>query len=39
MNATVPTQLHTPDPARLMSLDVFRGATIAAPIWFQTAPA
>src|SRR5664279_3014356 len=30
MNGTVPTQLNTPVPARLMSLDVFRGATIAA---------
>src|SRR5450759_3648609 len=30
MNATVPTHLNTPSPARLMSLDVFRGATIAA---------
>src|SRR5450759_1203726 len=30
MNGTVPTQLNTPGPARLMSLDVFRGATIAA---------
>jgi predicted acyltransferase len=32
MNASAPTQLHTPAPARLMSLDVFRGATIAAMI-------
>jgi predicted acyltransferase len=39
MNATVPTQINTPGQARLMSLDVFRGATIAAPSWFQTAPA
>ena len=30
MNGTVPTHLNTPGPARLMSLDVFRGATIAA---------
>lgn len=32
MNAAVPAQLNTPSPARLMSLDVFRGATIAAMI-------
>jgi len=30
MNAAAPTQPSTPSPARLMSLDVFRGATIAA---------
>ena len=30
MNAAAPTQINTPGPARLMSLDVFRGATIAA---------
>jgi predicted acyltransferase len=39
MNAAVPTQINTPGPARLMSLDVFRGATIAAPIRFQSATA
>ena len=32
MNASGPTQLNTPGPARLMSLDVFRGATIAGMI-------
>jgi predicted acyltransferase len=32
MIAPAPTQLNTPAPARLMSLDVFRGATIAAMI-------
>jgi predicted acyltransferase len=32
MNAPAMTQLNTPAPARLMSLDVFRGATIAAMI-------
>jgi predicted acyltransferase len=32
MNAPAPTQLNTPTPARLMSLDVFRGATIASMI-------
>jgi len=32
MNAPAPTQPNTPAPARLMSLDVFRGATIAAMI-------
>jgi predicted acyltransferase len=30
MNAAAPTPINTPTPARLMSLDVFRGATIAA---------
>jgi len=32
MNAPAPTQPDTPAPTRLMSLDVFRGATIAAMI-------
>jgi len=32
MNAAASPQLATPGPARLMSLDVFRGATIAAMI-------
>jgi predicted acyltransferase len=32
MNAAAPTPLNTPTPARLMSLDVFRGATIAGMI-------
>jgi predicted acyltransferase len=32
MNATAPTQLDSPGPARLMSLDVFRRAIIAAMI-------
>ena len=32
MNAAAPLPINTPDPARLMSLDVFRGATIAAMI-------
>jgi predicted acyltransferase len=32
MNAAAPTPLNTRAPARLMSLDVFRGATIAAMI-------
>ena len=32
MNAATPTPLNTPTPARLMSLDVFRGATIAGMI-------
>ncbi len=32
MNASAPAQLNTPSPARLISLDVFRGATIAAMI-------
>ena len=30
MNTAAPTQINSPGPARLMSLDVFRGATIAA---------
>jgi predicted acyltransferase len=30
MNAATPTPINPPGPARLMSLDVFRGATIAA---------
>src|SRR5437016_3550019 len=30
MNPAAPTQSETPAPSRLMSLDVFRGATIAA---------
>src|SRR5512139_3850797 len=30
MNTAAPTQLNTPGSGRLMSLDVFRGATIAA---------
>src|SRR5437762_3140649 len=30
MNVAAPTQSETPAPSRLMSLDVFRGATIAA---------
>src|SRR5437762_5020366 len=30
MNAAAPAQSNAPKPARLMSLDVFRGATIAA---------
>src|SRR5215472_1368911 len=32
MNPSAPTQLNAPAPARLMSLDVFRGATIAAMV-------
>ena len=32
MNAASPAPLSTPGPARLMSLDVFRGATIASMI-------
>ena len=32
MNTAAPTSLNTPTPARLMSLDVFRGATIASMI-------
>jgi len=32
MNAAAPAQLNSPGAARLMSLDVFRGATIAAMI-------
>jgi predicted acyltransferase len=32
MNAVAPPPLTTPSPARLMSLDVFRGATIAGMI-------
>ncbi len=32
MNATASPLINTPNPARLMSLDVFRGATIAAMI-------
>lgn len=32
MNAAAPTQTETPAPGRLMSLDVFRGATIAAMV-------
>ena len=32
MNAATPLQMSTPSPARLMSLDVFRGATIASMI-------
>src|SRR5438270_6897751 len=30
MNPAAPTQSEAPAPSRLMSLDVFRGATIAA---------
>jgi predicted acyltransferase len=32
MNAATPPQMNTPSPTRLMSLDVFRGATIASMI-------
>ncbi len=32
MNAAAPLPINSPGPARLMSLDVFRGATIAAMI-------
>jgi predicted acyltransferase len=32
MNAATPPQMNSPSPARLMSLDVFRGATIASMI-------
>ena len=32
MNSAAPTPINTPSPARLMSLDVFRGATIAGMI-------
>ncbi|MCX6892563.1 MAG: DUF5009 domain-containing protein [Verrucomicrobia bacterium] len=32
MNAAAPIPINTPGPARLMSLDVFRGATIAGMI-------
>jgi predicted acyltransferase len=32
MNASAPAPLNTPSPARLISLDVFRGATIAGMI-------
>lgn len=32
MKSAAPAPLHSPGPARLMSLDVFRGATIAAMI-------
>ncbi len=32
MNAAAPAPINTPGPARLMSLDVFRGATIAGMI-------
>ena len=32
MKSAAPVPLHSPGPARLMSLDVFRGATIAAMI-------
>jgi predicted acyltransferase len=37
MNAAAPTPLNTPSPARLMSLDVFRGATIAGMILVNNA--